>query len=257
MITRLLAPVLIAGMVATASMPRPVISHELSPPAGAEDALERSPSRLRIIPPDDADALAEPCDAGIPDVGLGFARILEAGGSGLRVRSGPGREFGSHLILRNGAKIVVLSGPRHDVQNTAWFEIASAGGERVHGWTNGEFLTMLPPCVAMHEPDTGGRSIIQARVMAARITAYTYQEPGNGAHGWITRSGLPVRWGLVAVDPTIIPLGSLLSIEGFNDVFLAADTGFGVIGQHIDIFFEELDDAVQFGVQYREIVVLN
>jgi 3D (Asp-Asp-Asp) domain-containing protein len=55
----------------------------------------------------------------------------------------------------------------------------------------------------------------------------------------------------------VIPLGSLLTIQGFSDTFLAADTGFGVIGYHVDIFFPDLDTATRFGVQYREVTVLN
>jgi 3D (Asp-Asp-Asp) domain-containing protein len=55
----------------------------------------------------------------------------------------------------------------------------------------------------------------------------------------------------------VIPLGSLLTIQGFGDTFLAADTGFGVIGYHVDIFFPDLDTATRFGVQYREVTVLN
>src|SRR5206468_3974504 len=104
--------------------------------------------------------------------------------------------------------------------------------------------------------ELAGVSMVLGRVMSARITAYTFQEPVGGAHGWITRSGLPVRWGLVAVDQSIIPLGSHLSIEGFGDTFLAADTGFGVIGHHVDIFFPDFEQCVQFGVQYREVLVM-
>jgi hypothetical protein len=44
----------------------------------------------------------------------------------------------------------------------------------------------------------------------------------------------------VAVDPSVIPLGSRLRIEGYPDMtFIAEDTGGGVRGNHVDIFFED------------------
>jgi len=216
------------------------------------------PGRLGIIPPDDATATGElVCPDGETEPGPTFARVVDTQTSGLRVRSGPGNEFPTHLILRNGARVKIVDGPQRDGQQGPWYQIASISGQLVHGWSNGEYLSMLDPCEEDQEPSAPEPSMILGRVLSARITAYTYQEPVGGAHGWITYSGLPVRWGIVAVDPGVIPLGSRLAIEGFRDLFLAADTGFGVIGHHVDIFFPDEETAVQFGVQYREVVVLN
>ena len=46
-----------------------------------------------------------------------------------------------------------------------------------------------------------------------------------GAH----RSGLPVGWGVVAVDPTVIPLGTRMTIPGYGEG-VAADDGSGIRG---------------------------
>jgi 3D (Asp-Asp-Asp) domain-containing protein len=100
-------------------------------------------------------------------------------------------------------------------------------------------------------------SIVLGRVLPVKLTAYTYQIPGGGAHGTLTRSGVPATRGIVAVDPQIIPLGSLLSIDGFAQPFRAEDTGFGVRGLHVDVFVPDEAEAVEFGVQYRDILVLN
>ena len=95
------------------------------------------------------------------------------------------------------------------------------------------------------------------RSLLVQVTAYSYQTAGGGAHGSITRTGTQVRWGTVAVDPGIIPLGSRLMIDGFDIVFVAEDTGGGVRGNHIDIFFPDYASAVRFGVQYRNVTILN
>jgi 3D (Asp-Asp-Asp) domain-containing protein len=90
---------------------------------------------------------------------------------------------------------------------------------------------------------------LSGRSFTARLSAY--------AHGTRTASGTPVRWGVVAVDPRVIPLGSRLMIDGFDSVFVAEDTGGGVRGNHIDIYFPDRAEAIRFGIQHRTVTVLG
>jgi 3D (Asp-Asp-Asp) domain-containing protein len=90
-----------------------------------------------------------------------------------------------------------------------------------------------------------------------KITAYTYQAPIGSARGSTTRSGTPVRWGVLAVDPLVIPLGSKVMIEGFDDVFVAEDTGSAVSGNHVEIFHLDYASAIRFGVQTRRVTILD
>ncbi len=68
-----------------------------------------------------------------------------------------------------------------------------------------------------------------------------------------TRTGTYTSRGTIAVDPRVIPLGSIVYIEGFNGYYVAEDTGGGVIGSHIDIWMESCDAAIQWGVRYLEV----
>jgi 3D (Asp-Asp-Asp) domain-containing protein/peptidoglycan hydrolase CwlO-like protein len=61
-----------------------------------------------------------------------------------------------------------------------------------------------------------------------------------------TATGLPVGWGVVAVDPSVIPLGTKLTIPGYGPA-VAADTGGGVRGREIDIWFPTLAQARAWG----------
>ena len=99
------------------------------------------------------------------------------------------------------------------------------------------------------EDAASGAGAPSGRSFQARLSAYS--------HGTRTASGTPVRWGVVAVDPRVIPLGSRLTIEGFDTVFVAEDTGGAVRGNHIDIYFPDLAAAIRFGVQTRTVTVLN
>src|SRR4029453_10503059 len=87
-----------------------------------------------------------------------------------------------------------------------------------------------------------------SRTLTARGTGY--------AHGTRTAPGTRVRWGVVAVDPRVITLGTRIMIEGFDNVFVAEDTGGGVRGNHVAIYFPEISPALRFGVQTRRVTVL-
>jgi 3D (Asp-Asp-Asp) domain-containing protein len=59
-----------------------------------------------------------------------------------------------------------------------------------------------------------------------------------------TATGVPVAWGVVAVDPSVIPLGTRLTIPGYGGG-VAADTG--VSGAAIDLWFPTPAQAHAWG----------
>lgn len=67
-----------------------------------------------------------------------------------------------------------------------------------------------------------------------------------GVSGELLRAGYSV-----AVDTSVIPYGTVLVINGQE--YEAVDCGGAVNGNHIDVYFSEHEDAVEFGVQYAEV----
>jgi 3D (Asp-Asp-Asp) domain-containing protein len=61
-----------------------------------------------------------------------------------------------------------------------------------------------------------------------------------------TATGMPVGWGVVAVDPAVIPLGTRLTIPGYGEA-VAADVGGAVRGATIDLWFPTLAQARGWG----------
>jgi 3D (Asp-Asp-Asp) domain-containing protein len=61
-----------------------------------------------------------------------------------------------------------------------------------------------------------------------------------------TATGAPTGWGVVAVDPAVIPLGTRLTIPGYGEA-VAADTGPGVSGATIDLWFPTREEALAWG----------
>lgn len=86
------------------------------------------------------------------------------------------------------------------------------------------------------------------------ITAYCPCEAccGQWADG-LTATGIPATPGIVAVDPSVVPIGSTVIIDGQR--YLAADTG--VTGHSVDIFVEDHQIADDMGVSTAEVWVVS
>ena len=89
------------------------------------------------------------------------------------------------------------------------------------------------PPTALTAPALNG-----ARTITVSSTGYSL--PGR------TATGMPTGWGVVAVDPSVIPLGTRLTIPGYGEG-VAADTGGAVRGNAIDLWFPTLAQASAWG----------
>ena len=69
-----------------------------------------------------------------------------------------------------------------------------------------------------------------------------------------TASGLPVGWGVVAVDPSVIPLGTHMTIPGYGEA-VAADRGGSIVGASIDLWFPTVAQANAWGRRTVSIVL--
>jgi 3D (Asp-Asp-Asp) domain-containing protein len=84
-----------------------------------------------------------------------------------------------------------------------------------------------------------------AGTLTVTATAYTLQ--GS------TATGAPVGYGVVAVDPSVIPLGTRMTIPGYGEG-VAADTGGAIQGAVIDLWFP---NAAQAGAWGRRTVTIT
>ena len=89
----------------------------------------------------------------------------------------------------------------------------------------------------------GGSALGQPQAPQAyriRVDAVAYYLPGS------TALGVPVRKGVVAVDPALIPLGTKLHVPGYGPG-LAADVGYAIKGRIIDLWFPTTAKAQNWG----------
>jgi 3D (Asp-Asp-Asp) domain-containing protein len=85
--------------------------------------------------------------------------------------------------------------------------------------------------------------------------ASTGKRPGDKYFG-ITASGLRAQVGVVAVDPSVIPLHTKMYIEGYGFA-VAGDTGSAVKGNIIDLYFDSSSEVRAFGRQKRKVYILT
>lgn len=92
-----------------------------------------------------------------------------------------------------------------------------------------------------------------SQMMGMEATAYL---PTDGSAEGITAMGIPATYGIVAVDPDVIPLGSRVYIPGYGEA-LAADTGGAIYGYRIDLCMEDYYQAMEFGRRNVTVFVLK
>ena len=81
--------------------------------------------------------------------------------------------------------------------------------------------------------------------------------------GQTTASGLPVRAGIAAADPKVLPLGSIIRIGGqsvddrYHGVYSVLDTGPLIKGRRLDLYIWSCYEALDFGRRGVEVTVLR
>jgi 3D (Asp-Asp-Asp) domain-containing protein len=96
------------------------------------------------------------------------------------------------------------------------------------------------------------------RVLEMEATAYDSgpQSTGKWSAAGRTYTGKKAQFGMVAVDPKVIPLGSKLFIEGYGYA-VAEDIGGAIKGLRIDLFFESRKEALQFGRRKVKVYIID
>ncbi len=94
-----------------------------------------------------------------------------------------------------------------------------------------------------------------SKVLTMDATSYTDDPAENGGYS-TTRMGTPLRYGVVAVDPSVIPLGTKLYVEGYGYA-VAEDTGSAIKGNRIDVCYTDKAKAHAFGRRNVKVYILK
>lgn len=84
-----------------------------------------------------------------------------------------------------------------------------------------------------------------------KITAYGVD--CSGCTG-LTKSGtVPQEGRTIAVDPSVIPLGSEVMFDG--EIYVAEDIGGAIQGNVIDLFYGTESESLEYGIQYHTVYI--
>ncbi len=95
----------------------------------------------------------------------------------------------------------------------------------------------------------GGSDIRYAEAVDMLASGYTYT-------GRNTASGVPPRYGVAAVDPSRVPLGTEMYVDGYGYA-TALDRGGSIIGNRIDLFFESYEEAMDWGLRWTKTYIID
>jgi len=79
--------------------------------------------------------------------------------------------------------------------------------------------------------------------------------------GLETASGVAVQSGIVAADPELLPVGSVIEVDSlpgrYNGIYTVLDTGPAVQGRQVDVYMWSCNEALQFGRRPIHLTVLR
>ena len=94
---------------------------------------------------------------------------------------------------------------------------------------------------------------LQQSKARTKMTVSATDYSGDG----ITSTMIKPYWGVIAVDPSVIPYGSLVYIPHFDKTFIAEDCGGKIKGKRIDIFMNSEAECRKWGVRKINIEIVN
>ena len=105
------------------------------------------------------------------------------------------------------------------------------------------------PSTPQPAPSVEDKPTSTGKVLYMESTAYSYTEPGSS---YYTAMGIDLRQNsqVVAVDPNVIPLGTLVEVEGYG-IALAADTGGAIKGNILDVHLGSVEACRQWGRRFN------
>lgn len=145
-------------------------------------------------------------------------------------------------------------GTREDVRAIATREAPSIADKQIYA-DGGQSMAIA----ALRSFDA--RPVRAVRTVRMVVTAYSADERscGTSADG-ITASGYSVQVNggcLVAADPKVLPLGSLVSVPGYDggEVVPVLDTGGAIKGNRLDVLFPTHEAAMRWGRRTLDITI--
>lgn len=166
-------------------------------------------------------------------LGVGTTAVVDAGRPGVRVTTYRFVRHGNDRAIRTTLASRIVRAPRVRVVARGVSTYASLA--RV--------------------AEAGFASAVRFAGSAFHMIATAYTAGCYGCSG-ITASGVRAGFGVIAVDPRVIPLGTKLFIPGYGRA-VAGDTGGAILGNRVDLGMATQGDAIRYGRRQVTVYVLR
>ncbi|MCM3694687.1 3D domain-containing protein [Neobacillus niacini] len=166
---------------------------------------------------------------------------------------------GLNLVIFEGLKNNTISLSENPVQHVAEAPTESAPAPAVEAPAPTE--STPAPAVEAPAPVESAPAVEAAAPSSKEIIveATAYTASCEGCSG-ITATGIDLlanpNQKVISVDPSVIPLGSKVYVEGYGEA-IAGDTGGAIKGNKIDIFIPTKQEAINFGRKQVKVTILN
>ena len=170
---------------------------------------------------------------------------LPQGSRTIRQRGEPGLMLNVYRVLVTGGVEGARTLVAERILAEPVDEIVAVGTKRSSG-SGAVSRERTAPAPAPAQAPAGGRQL------AVTATGYSSQDPGVTGR---TATGAAAVHGVIAVDPSVIPLGTRVYVPGYGNA-VAADTGGAISGNKIDLCFNTRAEALQWGRRTVTITIL-
>lgn len=163
--------------------------------------------------------------------------------------------------LLKGSEKVIVKGQKGTVSKT--YEVIKENGKVVNKTLKSEKVIKEPTTQVVAK----GTKVVTASVSRGStssskefyVTSTAYTPNCSGCSG-ISATGINLKANsslkVIAVDPSVIPLGSKVWVEGYGYA-IAGDTGGAIKGNKIDVLFHSKKQANNWGVKKVKVKILN
>lgn len=154
--------------------------------------------------------------------------------------------------IPKGTKVVHQEGS--EGVRTVVYTVTYLNGVEIEREKTDEYVSREPVTMIVYNGvggmvNIGGTYYSYSSKFECKSTVYS----GGGG----TASGIPASEDVIAVDPSVIPLGSRVYIEGVG-IRIAADTGGAIKGNFIDIYYDSDNPAYYgYGIKYVTVYILD
>ena len=168
------------------------------------------------------------------------------------------RELVSRVTVRNPVTQIISVGTAEIAKKKAPEKSASSSKSAAKSSSDSSSAASSSESQKAVAASADSNALKYSKKLTVTATAYT------AAAGRKTASGKTAQYGVIAVDPSVIPLGTRLYVESTDDgkswsygYCVAGDTGGAIKGNKIDLYYNSQSECVRFGRRTAIVYVLD